>query len=99
MDSLKQALLWAGIGMATSPIWGAILWGLWQGGVRPRLIPHAEIDSLSATMRARYGDRAEEMAFIEEDRAWRHSDSFGKGKWRRVRRRIERMRRDNAPLT
>jgi hypothetical protein len=43
-------------------------------------------------MLSRYGDRAGEMAFIEEDRAWRYSDSFQQGKWRRVRKRIERMR-------
>jgi hypothetical protein len=33
------------------------------------------------------------MAFIKEDRAWRYSDSFEQGKWRRVRKTIERLRR------
>jgi len=28
MDTVKQALLWIGIGAATSPIWGALLWVL-----------------------------------------------------------------------
>ncbi|SRR5581483_6447800 len=82
------------VGVALSPIWGALLWELWDGGVRPRLVPRAEIDAMSAAMLARHGDRAEEMAFIEEDRAWRYSDSFAQGKWRRVRKRIEGMRVD-----
>jgi hypothetical protein len=34
------------------------------------------------------------MAFAEEDRAWRYSDSFEQGKWRRVRKTIQRLRRD-----
>jgi hypothetical protein len=59
------------------------------------LITGAEIDSVAAAMRARYGCRAEEMAFIEEDRAWRYSQSFEQGKWRRVRKRIIAMRRTN----
>lgn len=94
MDTLKQVLTWAGIGAATASIWGAFLWELWEGSVRPRLVPASEIDALAAAMLARHGDRTEEMAFIEEDRAWRYSDSYEQGKWRRVRKRIEGMRRD-----
>ena len=88
MDTVKQALLWIGIGAATSPIWGALLWVLWQGLVRPRLIPRSEIDSLAADMLARHGPMAEEAAFAEEDRAWRESQTFERGKWRRVQKRI-----------
>jgi hypothetical protein len=44
----------------------------------------------------RYGARAEEMVFIEEDRAWRYGDSFGQGKWRRVRREIVQLRKERA---
>ena len=79
MDTVKQALLWIGIGAVTSPIWGALLWVLWQGSIRPRLIPRTEIDSLAAEMVARHGPRAAEMAFIEEDRAWRYSRPLSKG--------------------
>ena len=89
MDIFKQALLWIGIGAVTSPIWGALLWVLWEGRIRPRLIPGTDIDSLVAAMVARHGGRAAEMAFIEEDRAWRYSRPFEQGKWRRVRKRIE----------
>jgi hypothetical protein len=93
MKTLKQALIWMAIGAAASPIWGAFLWVLWEGSIRPRLIPVAEIDSLAAAMLARHGRRAEEMAFIEEDRAWRYSQSFERGKWLRVRKRIKERRR------
>ena len=90
-------LLWPLAALCTAPIWGAFLWELWEGGIRPRLIPRTEIDALSAAMLARHGDKAKEIAFIEEDRAWRYSDSFEQGKWRRVRKRIEKMCGDARP--
>ena len=91
MGTVKQALLWIGIGALMSPIWGALLWVLWQAFVRPRLIPRGEIDALAADMRARYGQRAGEAAFAEENLAWRNSQTFERGRWRRVRQRIERL--------
>ena len=89
MDIFTQALIWIAIGAAPSPIWGTVLWVLWQGLIRPRLIPRAEIDALAAAMLARHGLKAEEAAFAEEELAWRHSRPFEQGKWRRVRKRIE----------
>ena len=50
MDIFKQALIWIGIAAVTSPIWGALLWVLWEGRIRPRLIPGSEIDSLARAM-------------------------------------------------
>ena len=52
--------------MATAPVWGALLWVLWQSVVRPRLIPRGEVGRLAADLVARYGDRAGEIAFAEE---------------------------------
>jgi hypothetical protein len=92
---LASVLKWLLVGAALSPIWGALLWELWEGGIRPRLVPAAKIDALAAAMLDQHGHRAEEMAFIEEDRAWRYSDSFEQSKWRRVRKRIEGMRHDD----
>jgi hypothetical protein len=91
--SLKvaKAAIWA---LCLFPIWGSLLWELWEGSIRPLLIPHTEIDALSVAMLVQHADRAEQMAFIQEDRAWRYSDSFEQGKWRRVRKTIERLRRD-----
>ena len=90
MDTLKHALGWIIIGAGSSPMWGAFLWLLWEGGIRPRLIPRAEIDLLAAEMLARHGGRAGEAAFAEEYLAWRNSEPFEQGKWRRVRKRIWR---------
>ena len=70
------------------PIWGVLIWEIWQGTIRPRLIPSRLIDTLVLEYILKYGDRAAEYAFINEDRAWRYSDSFEQGKWRRVRRQI-----------
>jgi hypothetical protein len=89
MEDYTKIVVCLAIGAATAPIWGACLWVLWQGWGRPHLIPRAEIERLAAELIARHGDRAEEIAFIEEDRAWRYSDGFNQGKWRRVRRWIE----------
>jgi hypothetical protein len=41
-------------------------------------------------MIANHGPRAEEIAFIEEDRAWRYSETFEQGTWHRVRRELWR---------
>lgn len=84
---------WALVILAVSPIIGAVAWEVWQGFIRPRRIPQAEIEAVAADLIAQHGDRAEEMAFINEDRAWRYSDSFEQGKWRRVRRFLA----DHAP--
>jgi hypothetical protein len=92
MDTVKQALLLIVIGAAASPIWGALMWVLWQGRIRPRLLPGAEIDALTATMVARHGRRAEEVASAEEEQAWRNSRPFEQGKWRRVRKQTEERR-------
>ena len=91
MDTVKQALIWIGIGAVASPIWGPLLWVFWQGSLRPRLIARADIDALAAEMLARHGRRAQEVAAAEEEQAWRNSRPFEQGKWRRVRKRIERL--------
>ncbi|MBN4066205.1 hypothetical protein JYT43_00085 [Ahrensia sp. AH-315-G08] len=71
-----------------SPIWGALAWELWAGAIKPRLIPDEQIEALAKDMISVHGNRAAEFAFIKEDRAWRYSDSFEQGKWRRVRHQI-----------
>ncbi|ATN32983.1 hypothetical protein ACO34A_04105 [Rhizobium sp. ACO-34A] len=66
------------------------LWMEWQGRIRPMFIPRAEIKRMADELLEKHGERAEEMAFIEEDRAWRYSQTFEQGKWRRVRKELER---------
>lgn len=86
--SVVKAATWI---VGLSPIWGALVWVIWEGEISPRFIPDDEISALAHAHIARYGGRAAEMAFIEEDRAWRYSDSFAQGKWKRVRQETERI--------
>jgi hypothetical protein len=53
--------------------------GAVHGSIRPRLIPTSEIEQEARGLLAHWGDRASEMAVIEEDRAWRYSESFKQG--------------------
>lgn len=66
------------------------LWLQWHGRVRPMLIPSLEIERVADQLVEQHGDRAEEFAAMEEDRAWRYSKSFEQGKWKRVRNELER---------
>lgn len=75
---------WVVVAISTSPAWGTLVWVLWQGQIRPRLLPLSQIEAKAAEMVTQYGNDALEMAAIEEDRAWRYSDSFKQGYWRRV---------------
>ena len=88
-DLLLTLVGWALFFLAVSPVVGAIGWEVWQGLIRPRLIPKSEIAAIADELVLRYGERAEEIAFINEDRAWRYSDSFEQGKWQRVRLKLE----------
>ena len=96
MDALKQAIVWIALAACLAPIWGTLLWELWDGAVRPRLIRRDIIDRAAAAILAEHGERAEQMAWIQEDRAWRYSDPFKQGCWRRMRKRIEALRRERA---
>lgn len=85
------ALKWLVIALAAFPIWGALLWVIWDVRIRPHLIPKAEIEAEAKVMLAQWGERAAEMAFIEEHAAWYRSQSYEQGRWHRVRVAIERM--------
>jgi hypothetical protein len=81
----QENLWWIVLAIGSTPAWGALLWVVWQGQVRPRLISARQIETEATDLITRYGDNALEMAVIEEDRAWRYSDSFEQGRWRRMR--------------
>jgi hypothetical protein len=100
VDALKQAMVWIVLAACLAPIWGTLLWELWDGAVRPRLIRRDIIDrAAAAAILAEHGERAEQMAWIQEDRAWRYSDSYKQGGWRRIRKRIAALRRERRPTT
>ena len=66
------------------------LWHAWEFRLKPLAIPKAKINAIVDDLIALHGPDAEEMAYIEEDRAWRYSDTYEQGKWRRVRRELWR---------
>ena len=92
LDTFKEIFVWLAIGAASAPVWGTLLYVLWQSFVRPRLIPSDEIERLAAELVARHGNRAANVAFADEFHAWRHANGFEREKWRRVRWHIERRR-------
>jgi hypothetical protein len=87
----RDIVWWVIVIVCTGPIFGSLVWVIWEGSIRPRLLPAAEIEAEARRLMDRWGDRAAEMAFIEEDRAWRYSASFEQGRWRRVRLMIDRL--------
>ena len=91
MEQLEGIAFWLAIAAALFPIWGALIWEIWEGIVRPRRLPQTEIDALARQMISKHGQQAPGAAFTREDRAWRTSDGFEQAKWRRVRLRICRM--------
>lgn len=66
------------------------LWHTWVHRIRPLLIPKGDIDRMVDALIAEHGSRAEEMAFMEEDRAWRYSNTLKQGIWRSVRLELQR---------
>ena len=87
----RDVLWWVIVVVCTAPIWGSLVWVIWEGSIRPRLIPAGEIEAEARRLLARWGDTAAEMAFIEEDRAWRYSETFEQGRWHRMRLMIDRL--------
>lgn len=67
-------------------------WHEWHRVIRPRFIPKSEIARAADDLEARHGAAAEEIAHVNEDGAWRRSDPFERGRWRRVRRELSRRR-------
>ena len=72
--------------VCTSPIWGSLLWFIYESYVRPARIPKREIDALADEVRRRSPDDPADAAFVEEQAAWYRSEMFEQGKWRRVRK-------------
>ncbi len=91
MEQLDGIAFWLAIAATLFPIWGALIWEIWEGIVPPRRLPQTEIDALTRQMIVKHGQQAPGAAFTREYRAWRTSDSFEQAKWRRVRLRICRM--------
>lgn len=58
--------------------------------VAPYFIPRGAIDLIVEDLIADYGDKALDAAIAREDWAQQDTDTFERGKWRRVRRELEK---------
>jgi hypothetical protein len=84
-------------GFFDTAAWGAVLlmpaavfaFEFWQGSVRPRLIPRANIAAEAEALAALHGAAAHDVAKMEEFRAWRDGNSLAQGRWRLVRKAAE----------
>lgn len=85
-----QVFGWVLFGLALSPIAFGFGCPIWQGLIRPRFIPQREIDELANEVMANHADDPEAAAFREEHHHWYRSDEFEQGRWRRVRKEIQR---------
>lgn len=87
VQSVLGYLLFA---VALSPIVLGLGWAVWHGHVRPALISRHEIERLADEVLAEGHEDPVEAVEGYEYHAWRHSDGFEQGRWRRVRRAIQR---------
>ena len=85
VQSILGYLLFA---VALSPVVLGLGWAVWQGHVRPALIPKHEIERIADEVLAEGHDDPLDVVEGYEYHAWRHSDGFEQGRWRRVRRAI-----------
>ncbi len=76
--------------LAVSPIALGVGWVVYEGLIRPRLIPRAQIEASADEVMRNHPEDPEEWAFMEEHAAWHRSNAFEQGKWRRVRKVIRR---------
>ena len=87
---LQSVLGYLLVALALSPVVLGIGWAVWQGHVRPALITKREIGRLADEVLAEGHEDPIEVVEGYEYHAWRHTDGFEQGKWRRVRRAMQR---------
>ncbi|MEW7008133.1 hypothetical protein [Lentilitoribacter sp. EG35] len=64
------------------------IWEWFQLHIRPLFITKSEIGRKADELLDRYGGDAERIAFIEEDRTMRYTDTYQQGVWKRVRKEL-----------
>jgi hypothetical protein len=69
-----------------APVWGSLIWFIWEGTIHPRLIQRSEIERLAGEALERDGPHAVYVLWLQEDHARRYSHAFEAGLLRRVRR-------------
>lgn len=66
-----------------------LVWMLWDLHVAPYLLPREDVEREADEIMANFADPADE-AFQREWRAWHRCEGPEQGRWRRVRRIIQR---------
>lgn len=92
MGLLGQVICWVLLAFCASQLAifaGLVAWGIWIDSIKPRLIPHEDIDREADTIIASYAD-PELEAFSRHERAWYDSDSAQQTYWRRVRKSVRK---------
>jgi hypothetical protein len=91
-ETFSSIVKWLVVALALSPAWATLVWHLWVLAIKPRLIPRERIIRMADELRTEFGEEAEDIAFIYEDRAWRRSETLEQGIWHRVRLELYRRR-------
>ncbi len=81
-----------GVVTAVSPIALGIGSAIFDGLIRPWLVPTVDIERLADDIIARHPVDPETASLIEEHAAWCRGLSAEQGEWRRVRKAIRRRR-------
>jgi hypothetical protein len=79
---------WIGFAVLGFVALATFAWHMNELFVRPYFVPTERIRSLASEMYRRNPEDPAEAAFIEEDAAWRRSETYEQGIWRRVRKHI-----------
>ena len=90
LDFLRNNAFWM---IAVAPAIIALVWHLYELVVLPALISRKEIRELATTLILLHQDHAAQYAYELELQAWKDSETAEQGKWRRVRREINRRNR------
>ncbi len=94
MSEVASSILpWTVVVVFTAPVWLGLGWEIFEGWIRPQIISSKAIEQLAREMMQRYPDDPLGAAGREEHAAWYRSESYEQGKWRRVRKVLERQAR------
>ena len=98
-ETYPSIIKWLAIALALSPAWATLMWHLWMMAIKPRLIPRERITRMADELRIEFGEEAEDVAFIYEDRAWRCSQTLEQGIWHQVRHELYRRRKISRKIS
>lgn len=70
-----------------SPVYGALIWHLYEV-FAPRFLPEEDIAAEARQRIERDGERALYVLALDQDRAWRHSETYDQFRLQRVGRTI-----------